>query len=147
MWSVAFGLFVALASLVVVSPLPAQSGDEAAIRALRVGPGAVYTDDVFFFTGAYDRPIIGKEPPPPPRHGERKNFKMEDKIEKLFISKSGDLAYTYGTATIGWDGQEPFDAAFLRVYRKEGGKWKTAAVFQRPMGTRLGPPNPDRAGQ
>ena len=138
--SIAFRLSVVLSTLVIVPSVGAQSNDETAIRALRIGPGAVLTDDVFFFTGAYDRPMIGKQPAPPPRGGPRKNFKMEDKFEKLFISKSGDLAYAHGTSTISWDGQEPFEAAFLRVYRKEGGKWKTAAVFQRPVGAPVGPP-------
>src|SRR5688572_27289421 len=78
--------------------------DEEAIRAVdaREGP---YTDDSFFFSGAYNRPLIGKEPPPADRSGARKNFKMVDKIEKLQIAKSGDLAYAYGTGTLSWEGQ------------------------------------------
>jgi ketosteroid isomerase-like protein len=136
--SIAFTLSAVLATLVIVPPVSAQVSDEAAIRGLRVGPG-VFTEDVFFFSGRLDRPLVGKQPAPADP-SERRNFKMEDKIEKLSISKSGDMAYAHGTATISWDGQEPFDAAFLRVYRKDAGKWKVAALFQRPMGVRVGPP-------
>jgi ketosteroid isomerase-like protein len=138
-------LFTTLAVLassnaVNASPTWAQTtSDEQAIRALdaREGP---YTDDSFFFSGAYNRPLIGKEPPPADRGGVRKGFKMVDKIDKLRVSKSGDLAYAYGTSTLSWEGQKPFDAAFLRVYRKEGGSWKVAALFQRPVEPEGAPP-------
>jgi ketosteroid isomerase-like protein len=115
--------------------LHAQSADETTIRALIMGDSP-YTDDAFFFTAAYPRPLIGTEGrknAPPPRGGERKNFRSEETIQKLQIARSGDLAYAYGTARLSWDGQEPFESAFLRVFRKEQGKWKIAALFARPL--------------
>jgi ketosteroid isomerase-like protein len=115
--------------------LRAQSADEKAIRALTMTAGS-YTDDAFFFTAAYPRPLIGTEGrknAPPPRGGERKNFRSEETIQKLQIARSGELAYAYGTARLSWDGQEPFESAFLRVFRKEQGKWKIAALFARPL--------------
>lgn len=126
---------LALALAVPVPLLYGQSADEAEIRQLRPETGE-YTDDSFFFTGAYARPIIGAEARkkgPPPRGGERKNFKADETIQKLQIAKSGDLAYAYGSAVLSWEGREPFESAWLRVYRKEKGKWKIAAMFARPL--------------
>lgn len=126
---------LALAIGAPAQPLTAQSSDETAIRQLRP-ESAAYTDDAFFFSGAYARPIIGsqaRKTAPPPRHGEHKNFKATDTIQKLQIAKSGDLAYAYGSSLVSFEGSAPFEAAFLRVYRKEGGKWKIAAMFARPL--------------
>jgi hypothetical protein len=87
-------------------------------------------------SGAYARPIIGLQAAktaPRPRGGDHKNFKAEESIQKLQIAKSGDLAYAYGSSLLSFEGSAPFEAAFLRVYRKEGGKWRIAAMFARPL--------------
>jgi ketosteroid isomerase-like protein len=135
-----YALVFFLAAFAAPVQVRAQDSDEAAIRALKLGRDA-YTDDVFFFSGAYGRPVIGvNEVRPADRGGARKNFKMDDKFEKIVISKSRDLAYAYGTATLSWEGREPFESAFLRVYRKENGQWKLAALFQRPIEEEGAPP-------
>jgi hypothetical protein len=128
-------LFAGLMALLlsIGSSGSAQSSDEEVLRKLQGDPGT-YTDDSFFFSGAHDRLIVGKEPPPPSRGGARTNFRQVDDIQKLHISRSRDVAYAYGTPTLSWDGQKPFQAAFLRGYRKEEGRWKVAALFQRPIG-------------
>jgi ketosteroid isomerase-like protein len=130
----------ALAALTVISAyslgrgLAAQSADETAIRQLQPGPDA-WTDDLYFFSARFVKPVLGKETREnAPPTGERRNFKSEDTIDRVEIAKSGDLAWAHGMSVLSWDGIKPFQAGFLRVYRKEGGRWKIAAVFARPLG-------------
>lgn len=56
----ALALSLALAIGAPAQPVTAQSSDETAIRQLRP-ESAAYTDDAFFFSGAYARPIIGSQ--------------------------------------------------------------------------------------
>ena len=128
--STAFSLPAVLISLVVVSPVVAQTPAEKAYRAKvqEVRSTTAYTDDAFVFTGQSSRPFSGG------RRLPSGGLKQEEKIDTIVVSKSRDLAYAYGTAKVSWEGQEPFDAAFLKVYRKDGDEWKIAAMLQRPLG-------------
>jgi ketosteroid isomerase-like protein len=136
--------------LTLVTPLGAQdrSADEKAIRAevgkLEAGRGSEVkqTDDSVFWSGAYVRPVVGREKPVlrpgSSADGKRINAKMTIKVNQIRVSDSGDMAYEYSTARSSWDRTDnkqhiEFDAAVLRVWRKENGQWKIAAFFTRPI--------------
>ncbi|MFD3003709.1 YybH family protein [Pontibacter toksunensis] len=113
-----------------------RSQDEQAIRQMITNGISRdhYTEDIIFASGAYPRPIVGLDnlKKAVPSGGERKNFKTNPIIERVEVAGSGDMAYAYGTSTISWEGKEPFEVAFLEVFRKKGDAWKLAARFIRP---------------
>jgi hypothetical protein len=149
--------------MTLATPLAAQdrSADEKAIRAevgkLESGHGSEIqgTDDSVFWTGALVRPTVGRETPvlrPGSSSGKRINSKANIKINQLHVSASGDMAYEYSTVHNSWDRTDnkqhiEFDAAVLRVWRKENGQWKVAAWFYIPSTSRRQRDNRSCAGR
>jgi ketosteroid isomerase-like protein len=124
----------------------APSADERQIRDLieRYGKGESIprTADVIFWSGAFKRPIVGSErgeeissdrQPSARIPGSERNKTTPVRIE---IAKSGDLAYEFSHSTLSFDlksgGKESFPTSVLRVWKKEDGQWKIAAMFARP---------------
>ncbi|ERR1700721_2884283 len=133
--------------LLAVPPLHAADSktDEAAIRAAIASGHAKHTDDEILWTGIYERPFVlpneGVEAPSMER-SKRSNEKITtDDVQRVEVAASGDLAYefSYGTVEFDWPGSPPRHVAFktglLRVWKKEGGDWKVAAFFIRPLDT------------
>jgi len=122
----------------------AQSGPctEPTVRAqaAKEDPNA-FSDDVYLFSGAFKKPIVGKaalEKAQGPIEAQRKNEKQApEKPDRIVASASGDMAYEYGTTHVAFDekksGQhQDFTAAYLRVWKSEGGACKIAAVMFEP---------------
>jgi hypothetical protein len=164
-WPIPFALVFA------AIPMPAaaqsRSPDERAIRELvarydESGEAAVpHTNDAIFWAGPFKRPTIGAEardplppdlqpssarPPGAPSErvpGSRRRVTTPVRIE---IAASGDLAYEFSNSEIRFDlknGEQEAvtPASVLRVWKKDGGRWKIAAMFARPHDTGGTAPN------
>jgi ketosteroid isomerase-like protein len=139
-----FGTLV-LTSVLAVSAL-AQSGPctEHAVRTAASADMAPTTDDIYFFSGALEKPVIGKaevDKAFSARDAERKNGKYTTTPDRIVIARSGDMAYEYGTSRIIFDevksGQhQDFTAAYLRVWKAADGSCKIAAAMFQPEGER-----------
>ena len=141
---------IASAVILVAVTWPAvahgQSSDERAIRDLieRYGQGETVprTADVVLWSGAFQRPTVGAErgveiptdrAPSLRVPGSQRTTTKSLRIE---VAKSGDLAYEFSDATLTFDlkngRKENLDTSILRVWKKEAGQWKIAAMFARP---------------
>lgn len=99
------------------------------------------TDDVIFASGAYPRPIIGREqlethPDRERLRRERQNMSSKRELERLVVSQSGDLAYAFGRFHLTWDTLDQqhisIKGSFLTVWRKVDDEWRIEASFNRP---------------
>lgn len=95
-------------------------------------------DDLYYFTGALDQPVVGKT-----AHDNalktvlesRQNLKITPlQPERVVIAPSGDMAYEYGTEHMSFDEgatgrHRDFTTAYLRVWRAVDGKCKIAALM------------------
>ena len=117
--------------------------DEAAIQALIASGKSPYTDDSVFWSGAYKRPVVGKEVPEPfpeTKAAKRTNQVNTTKVERLEVqAASGDMAWEFSIVHTEYDSDEKptqhksFDAGMLRVWKKVDGEWRTVAMFGRPL--------------
>jgi|1185.fasta_scaffold176693_1 hypothetical protein len=147
-----------LASIAISAAAQSQSADEREIRALIArydveGESAVpSTADMIYWTGPFKRPTVGAEQRDPlpadlqPSATRAPNAQSErvpgsrrrvTTPIRLEIAKSGDLAYEYSNSEVRFDlrnGQQEVvtPASVLRVWKKDGGQWKIAAMFARP---------------
>lgn len=127
----------------------AQSGksDEQILRDLisraDKDPNAVKrSDDAIFVSGAFPRPIVGREQwnaMRSKRDGMTKtriNEMQKTELVRLVISESKDMAYDFGNFTVDYDTADKqhvtFNGSYLRVWRKIKGEWKSEAFFARP---------------
>jgi ketosteroid isomerase-like protein len=103
------------------------------------------TKDTYFFSGALEKPIVGiQESKKTEEKGspERKNEKWDpNKLDRVVVSPSGDMAYAYGTQHARWDDASngkhlDFTAAFLMVWRVADGSCKVAAAIYEPEGNK-----------
>jgi len=102
-----------------------------------------YTDDNFFWSGAYDKPMIGKAEQEEGRkkveaEGPRKNEVSADHPQRVVVSKSGDMAYEYGGGEMSFDEQKTgkhvsFQVGYLRVWKSVDGQCKVAATMVKPI--------------
>lgn len=124
-----------------------NSSDEQTIRNLvaqeNEGKNVIQsTDSSIFVSGAYPRPIIGKQNSAEEKQinekmdTERQNFSSKRRIERIVVSQAGDMAYEFGYGDLSWDTPEKkhisFEASYLRVWRKINGEWKVEVSFARP---------------
>lgn len=136
-------LFLVL--LLVPSTAMAQASlcSEQKIRDAVQKASAKYSDDSFFWSGAYDKPIIGKA-----QHESvfkkleneepRKNEVSADHPERIVVAKFGDMAYEYGGGNMSYDDQKTgkhvaFQTAYLRVWKSVDGECKVAAFMIKPI--------------
>lgn len=102
-----------------------------------------YTDDNFFWSGAYDKPIIGKAEREEGRkkaeaEEPRKNEVSTDHPQRVVVSQSGDMAYEYGSGEMSFDEQKTgkhvsFQIGYLRVWKSADGQCKVAATMVKPV--------------
>jgi hypothetical protein len=102
-----------------------------------------YTDDNFFWSGAYDKPMIGKADRDAGRkkveaEEPRKNEVSADHPQRVVVSKSGDMAYEYGGGEMSFDEQKTgkhvsFQVGYLRVWKWVDGQCKVAATMVKPV--------------
>ena len=100
-------------------------------------------DDSFFWSGAFDKPLIGKaEHEEAAKKAEvdepRKNQVGAQHPQRIVVSKSGEMAYEYGTGELSFDDQKTgkhvaFQTGYLRVWKSVDGQCKVAATMMRPI--------------
>ena len=126
----------------------AQNGPctEAGVKAAKAaaGKGALpHTADQYFFSGWLDKPVIGTQAKRQAGVGIAASVKNENEVEstgRIVADESGGMAYEYGTAHISFDDvktgkHEDFTAAYLRVWKADGGACKVAAEMGEPENT------------
>ena len=127
-----------------------NADEEAAIRQIIAAhdqkgggglEGVPQLADRVIWTGSAKRPMVGDEkeqllstssvPNRVPGHTTIKTEPI-----RIVIADSRDLAYEYGKVTTEFDlksGEHvKLEAGMLRVWQKQDGNWKEAAVFTRP---------------
>jgi hypothetical protein len=124
----------------------AQTGPctEAGVKAAEATAGRSalpHTGDQYFFSGALDKPVVGAQA----RRQisatiptSRKNESDVESTARIVADQSGGMAYEYGSAHISFDyvgGHRDFTAAYLRVWKAEGGACKVAAEMAEPEKT------------
>src|SRR3984885_7403851 len=102
-----------------------------------------YTDDSFFWSGAYDKPMIGKAEQAEGRKNveaeePRKNEVSADHPQRVVVSKCGDMAYEYGAGEMSYDEQKTgkhvsFQTGYLRVWKSVDGRCRVAATMVKPI--------------
>jgi hypothetical protein len=102
-----------------------------------------YTDDNFFWSGGYDKPMIGKAQREEGRkkaeaEEPRKNEVNADHPQRVVVSKSGDMAYEYGSGEMSYDEQKTgkhvsFQIGYLRVWKSVDGQCEVAATMVKPV--------------
>ena len=136
-------------------PLCAQetrTADQKAAWALIESSGKTrpnVTDDFIFVSGAYPRPIIGRQKFAPNDTGmanaeaemrKRSGEVVKTHPQKVVVSKAGDMAYGFASFNMEFDRPDSagksehvkFEGSQLTVWRKIGGEWRLAASFNRP---------------
>lgn len=154
-----------LASIAISAEAQSQSADERAIRDLIArydkGESVTRTDDEIFWTGEFKRPTVGSQkrealpadqrpssarvPGSPSARvpGSRRRVTTPVRIE---IAKSGDLAYEFSNSELSFDlkngeREAAIPSSVLRVWKKDGGQWRIAAMFARPHYQEAAPPH------
>lgn len=102
-------------------------------------------DDEYFWSGRFEKPLIGKaqhEEAAKKRDGEnpRKNQVIVQHPQRIDVSKSGDMAYEYGTGDLSYDDQKTGThvagpTGYLRVWKSVDGQCKVVATMMRPIQT------------
>ena len=102
-----------------------------------------YSDDSFFWSGAYDTPMIGKTQQEigaakAKKEQPRKNEASADHPQRVVVAKSGDMAYEYGTGNMSFDDEKTgkhvtFQTGYLRVWKSVDGECKVAAFMIKPI--------------
>jgi ketosteroid isomerase-like protein len=99
------------------------------------------TDDTIFVSGAFARPVVGKQDrAAQSKMGEvnksRINQTQKTELVLLVISDSKDMVYDFGNFTVDYDSADKqhvnFNGSYLRVWRKVKGEWMAEAFFARP---------------
>jgi hypothetical protein len=100
-------------------------------------------DDEYFWSGAYDKPLLGKAEHEEARRKKeveatRKNQVTSPHPQHIDVSKSGDMAYEYGTSELSFDDQKTgkhvaSQVGYLRVWKVAAGECKVAATMMRPI--------------
>ncbi len=132
-----------IAGIIVGLAQTAEKSDEQTLRELirqqDEGKDVIkYTDNVIAASGAIPRPIIGREALLRTREDIVKgtpNRTTKTNVERLVVSKSGDMAYEFANFTTAYGAPDKnrtsFNGSHLRVWRKVDGEWKVDASFAR----------------
>lgn len=139
-------LLLGLSAFLLSLPAAAQKCTEELIRNNINNHGPNYeSEDVYFFSGALEKPIVGLNTEESKKTGEkisqeRKNEKHDPlKPERIVVAPSGDMAYAYGTGHLSFDEVSTgkhvdFTAAFLKVWSVVNGSCKLTATMFEPEG-------------
>lgn len=139
-------LTLALSVLFLSLPALAQKCTEESVKNGIQNPDPKNdAEDMYFFSGALEKPIVGSSAPEWKKvdeklSQERKNEKHGvPKPDRIVVSPSGDMAYSYGTAQLSFDevpSGKHIDiiAAYLTVWKVVNGSCKVAATMYQPEG-------------
>ena len=131
--------FLAVPAFAQAGPCTAQFIEG---QAAKPQPNSV-ADDLYFFSGALDKPVVGTvatEKASAPVAARRKDEKHDPlHPDRIVVAASSDMAYEYGTAHMSYTERDTgklidFTAAYLRVWKAEGGSCKLAAEMFQPEG-------------
>jgi hypothetical protein len=144
--SLTLGLFATVAvardsTLPKKSAHPGSACTEGSIRAAIQNRAFEYSDDTFFWSGRFEKPLIGKSVTLErlrKSDQSRQNSVVVDHPQVIAVSRSGDMAYEYGTGDMSFDARESgehvaFQAGYVRVRKSVGGKCEVAASMFRPI--------------
>jgi ketosteroid isomerase-like protein len=129
-----------------------QSQDEQTVRRLIENfdeSSKRTTEDIIFVSGAYPRPLIGRQAIPASDTAmtraeaetrKRSHEHAKTRVQKVAVSKSGDMAYGFALFDLEFDQPDStgkkehvkFEGSQLTVWRKQKGQWLLAAAFARP---------------
>ncbi len=140
-------LFLVLVLVPSVTLAQATVCSEQKVRESAQKPSLKYSDDSFFWSGAFDKPLIGKAAheaaaAKAEKDEPRKNETTADHPQKIVVAKSGDMAYEYGTGNLSYDEQKTgkhvtFETAYLRVWKSVDGDCRVAAFMIEPIESTL----------
>jgi len=133
------------ALLCLGGPAVAQQGPctEDHVKAGAAEPNPTMSSDFYFFSGALEKPVVGRQAldqASAPVSAARKNEKnAPNRPDRVVTAPSADMAYEYGTTHVSFDDAQTgkhydFTAAYLRVWKAESGSCKVAAVMYEPEG-------------
>ena len=147
-------LVAMLAVGAICVPLRAQevrTAEEKAVWALIESSGQALPkvmDDVILVSGAYPRPIIGRQSKPSDtgmaeaeaEMKKRSAVVLKTRPQRVVVAKAGDMAYGFALFDMEFDRPDSagksehvkFEGSQLTVWRKVGGEWLLAASFNRP---------------
>jgi hypothetical protein len=155
---------VLLASLALAAAAQAPSADERAIRNLIArydqGESVARTDDVILWSGEFKQPTVGSEarealPADQRPSSARAPGATSERVPggrhrvttpvRIEIATSGDLAYEFSNSELLFDlnngeREAALPSSVLRVWKKQEGQWKIAAMFARPHYQAAAPP-------
>jgi hypothetical protein len=130
---------LAPASAVAQAPVCSEQKIQLAVQKMSMKN----SDDSFFWSGAFDKPLIGKAEQQAARtkaetDEPRKNQVSADHPQRIVVSKSGDMAYEYGRGSLSYDEQKTgkhvsFETGYLRVWKSVAGECKVAAFLVMPI--------------
>lgn len=129
-----------------------QSQDERVVRSLIENfheSSKQTTDDVIFVSGAYPKPMIGRQAisasdtamtSAQVAHRKRSHERLKTRVQRVEVSQSGDMAYGFALFDLEFDRPDStgkkehvkFEGSQLTVWRKDQGQWRLAAAFMRP---------------
>lgn len=134
-----FAVAVAMVFLFVAQAF-SQTGPctESAVKSLidKHDENAV-ADDVYYFIGALDQPVVGKaahDNAMKTVEESRQNVKTTPpRPDRVVVAPSGDMAYEYGTEHVSFDERaskhRDFTTAYLPVWSAVDGQCKIAALM------------------
>jgi hypothetical protein len=162
MWIRTLVAAAVLASIAVSVEAQSSSADERAIRDLIArydkGEAVPRTDDRVLFGGEDKRPAVGSQQrevvPADERPAARAPGASSERVPgsrrrvttpvRIEIATSGDLAYEFSNSELSFDlkngEREAVASSVLRVWKKDRGQWKIAALFARPHYQESAPP-------
>jgi hypothetical protein len=147
----------AVAAMAISTAAQTPNVDERAIRDLIArydkGEAVPRTDDVIVWTGEFKRPTIGSQkgealPAEQRPSSARVPGAASERVPnsrrrvttpvRIEIAQSGDLAYEFSNSEVVFDlkngeRETAVPASVLRVWKKDRGQWKMAAMFARPL--------------
>jgi ketosteroid isomerase-like protein len=138
-------LFVSILTLTLVSNIKAQTSSalctEKGILDAVQNNAIKYSDDTFFWSGAFDKPLIGQAAAAEASKKvaeERNHEVVADHPGRIVVSTSGDMAYEYGTGSLSYEERKTrkhvsFEIGYLRVWKLVDGDCKAAASLFKPI--------------
>jgi hypothetical protein len=91
------------------------------------------SSDFYFFSGALEKPVVGKQAlaqASAPVSAAGKNEKnAPNRPDRIAAAPSADMAYEYGTGQVSFDDVQTgkhydFTAAYLRVWKADAARWR-----------------------
>jgi hypothetical protein len=134
-------IVLALGSTLLMAQAPSGPCAEKAIRDAVQNHSIKYTEDTFFWSGAFDKPLIGTAATMEASKkvaAERKHEVPAEQPQRIVVSSAGDMAYEYGTGSVSYvevktGKHTSFQIAYVRAWRSDNGECRAAASMFKPI--------------